>query len=107
MASTSSSSVKPARRSISILGSLIVGRHAQALEHVVLGAPPVLPADGHLQVVEPMGGVELELAVVDLLEPARAARGESLLGDAPLVAGRVLRAGLGRAREQAVHRGPP
>src|SRR5258707_12248761 len=102
MASTSSISVKPARRS----RSLMVGRHAQTLEHVVLGPASVLPGDGDLQVVEPMGGVELELAVIHLLEPARAAGGDSFLGDALLVAGPVLREVLRREREQAVHGRP-
>src|SRR2546427_8611754 len=99
MASTTSSSVKPVRR------SLILGQHAEALERVVLGPLAVLPGHRDLQVIQAMRAVEGELALaLELLLPPGAAGAESLLGDAHVVAWRALREVLGRQREEPVHR---
>src|SRR5436189_1945434 len=64
IASTSSRSVKPRRR------SLIAGKHPQALEPVALRAATILPRDRDEDVVQPMARLDAEGLLVARLDPA-------------------------------------
>src|SRR2546430_6186415 len=61
MASTSSSSVNPSRRSVILRG------RPQALERVGLDARAVLPGNVHLQIAEAQLGLEVELRLPETL----------------------------------------
>src|SRR5581483_1787449 len=97
MASTTSSSVNPARRSV------ILRRDPKALERVALGSGAVLPHDVHLDETEGAVAFGVERALVDAV--LRAGVADEDLRPEPLAAHALLGmvADLGR-REHGVHR---